>query len=579
MDEDFIDIISQTNSMKNTITKDSLNIKIFSNTIINPIDKILKYNLKKKNINTFIEDFEFDNLNYKKKKNDKFQVGIVIWEIENIFPNKFLELEFKNQEYIDEIIKDQIKKINFFFERTENFKLIIFKKFSSYNYLADSIYENKISFICEELNKYLLKMKKINSKIVLFEDWELYQKCGHDYYSRKIKNTQLPYYSIDVLLGLSFKISLIILNFFGHSKKVLIVDCDNTLWNGIIGEDDHKKIFSDKDIYKDNFIFANRLISNLKKKGVILAICSKNNYNDVEKFFKKKSKYLANFKEFTVKKINWKSKSQNILEIANELNLGMSSFVFLDDSDFEISEVKNSIKEIDCVKVPKDPKQYNEALIQLCKFFSKTSQLTAEDKSRSLFYTQEGKREKIKEKKTYKDYLKSLQLELNFGLANKFDIDRIVQLTQKTNQFNLTVMRQTKSDILKKLQSDKFLIFAFSLKDKFGEYGTVGLAQINLIKDHALIENFLMSCRVMGREIEGKFLKEITEYLIKKKIKIIEGVYIKNQKNKIVEKFYKQNDFKEVILAKYKNDNKKLFRLNVKNYKKDYERLITVNYA
>ena len=195
----------------------------------------------------------------------------------------------------------------------------------------------------------------------------------------------------------------------------------------------------------------------------------------------------------------------------------MSSFVFLDDSDFEISEVKNSIKEIDCVKVPKDPKQYNEALIQLCKFFSKTSQLTAEDKSRSLFYTQEGKREKIKEKKTYKDYLKSLQLELNFGLANKFDIDRIVQLTQKTNQFNLTVMRQTKSDILKKLQSDKFLIFAFSLKDKFGEYGTVGLAQINLKKDHALIENFLMSCRVMGREIERKFLKEITEYLIKRK--------------------------------------------------------------
>ena len=127
MDENFIDIISQTNSMKNTITKDSLNIKIFSNTIINPIDKILKYNLKKKNINTFIEDFEFDNLNYKKKKNDKFQVGLVIWEIENIFPNKFLELEFKNQEYIDEIIKDQIKKINFFFERTENFKLIILK--------------------------------------------------------------------------------------------------------------------------------------------------------------------------------------------------------------------------------------------------------------------------------------------------------------------------------------------------------------------------------------------------------------------------------------------------------------------
>ena len=152
MDEDFIDIISQTNSMKNTITKDSLNIKIFSNTIINPIDKILKYNLKKKNINTFIEDFEFDNLNYKKKKNDKFQVGIVI-RSPNLFPNKFLELEFKNQEYIDEIIKDQIKKINFFFERTENFKLIIFKKFSSYNYLADSIYENKISFICEDLNK------------------------------------------------------------------------------------------------------------------------------------------------------------------------------------------------------------------------------------------------------------------------------------------------------------------------------------------------------------------------------------------------------------------------------------------
>ena len=372
----------------------------------------------------------------------------------------------------------------------------------------------------------------------------------------------MPYYSVDALLEISFKVSLIILNHFGQSKKVLIVDCDNTLWNGIIGEDDNNKIFSKSDIHREKFQFVSKILTYLKKKGIILAISSKNNFKDVENFFKRKSNYLINFKDFNIKKINWTSKSKNILEIAKELNLGTSSFVFLDDSEFEIAEVESSIKDIDCIKVPNDLSTYKKTLIDLCKYFNKLENDTKEDKLRNNFYAQENQRIKLKKKNSFKDYLKSLGLELYFGKAKFFELERIAQLTQKTNQFNLSLERQTLDNVKKIIKSKNREIFAFSLKDKFGEYGTVGLANILYSeKQKVVIENFLMSCRVMGRHVEQTFLAELLKIFRKNKIKIVEAQYIKGPKNQLVKNFYTENGFN--ILKK--NNSKFIFKKKISN--------------
>ncbi len=559
--DNFADIIFKSNKLLNKSTSNSLNIHIFTNTIIQPIDKLIKYNLEKKNIKNYITYNNYDSLSLSKTDDNKKHISLVIWEIENIFPNKFSDIEFKDKFYVEDVIKTQIKKFDLFFDNLKS-KLILIKKFNNYNYYTESIYENKIDFICDQLNLYLHKVAKKDKRIILFDDCDIYKKLKDNYYSKNFGIIKMPYYSVDALLEISFKVSLIILNHFGQSKKVLIVDCDNTLWNGIIGEDDNNKIFSKSDIHREKFQFVSKILTYLKKKGIILAISSKNNFKDVENFFKRKSNYLINFKDFNIKKINWTSKSKNILEIAKELNLGTSSFVFLDDSEFEIAEVESSIKDIDCIKVPNDLSTYKKTLIDLCKYFNKLENDTKEDKLRNNFYAQENQRIKLKKKNSFKDYLKSLGLELYFGKAKFFELERIAQLTQKTNQFNLSLERQTLDDVKKIIKSKNREIFAFSLKDKFGEYGTVGLANILYSeKQKVVIENFLMSCRVMGRHVEQTFLAELLKIFRKNKIKIVEAQYIKGPKNQLVKNFYTENGFN--ILKK--NNSKFIFKKKISN--------------
>ena len=163
---------------------------------------------------------------------------------------------------------------------------------------------------------------------------------------------------------------------------------------------------------------------------------------------------------------------------------------------------------------------YKKVLFDVCKFFNKNESTTKEDKLRNEFYSQENKRIKIRKKSSYSEYLKTLDLELHFGQSKFFYIERLAQLTQKTNQFNLTLQRHTLNEIKKKIKNKKNKIYAISLKDKFGEYGTIGLLIFLLIlKNLATIENFLMSCRVMGREVEETFLKELIKLINSMKIK------------------------------------------------------------
>jgi FkbH-like protein len=273
--------------------------------------------------------------------------------------------------------------------------------------------------------------------------------------------------------------------------------------------------------------------------------------SDVEKFFKKKENYLVNFSDFIIKKIDWNLKSKNILEISKELNLGTSSFIFLDDSDHEINEVKTAIKDIDCILVPKNLEDYKKTLLNISKYFSYSAFETGEDSNRTKLYQDEEKRTQLKSNYSYEEYLKNLSLEMKFSKGKDFDLKRLVQMTQKTNQFNLTVLRQSEIELKKKLLSKKYLTYAFSLRDKFGDYGTVGLCQIKILdKDSVIIENILMSCRVMGRNAEQTFISQIISTLKKKKYVKIFGLYSKGQKNQIVKNFYLDNGFIKVSKKK-----------------------------
>ncbi len=541
--DNFLEIISSANKLSNQRSKNSINVKIFTNSIVNPIDKIIKFNISEKGIRSHIEYAEFNTILPSKNKN-RYNVGLFFWECENLFPNGYEDLEKYNLKERKSVINNFINNFEYFLEDENKFDYFIFKKLNSNNYLSGNFSSNNAQFISNEINSYIENKSKTIKKIILFDDQDLAFKYGNNYFERKLKKSKMPYYSADALIEIGKSISAMILSHYGLSKKVFILDCDNTMWNGVIGEDDNKMFFSNKDTKKDYFLYLNTFLKRLKAKGVLLAICSKNNFNDVKKFFKKNKKYLLDFDDFIAKKINWELKSKNILEISKELKLGTGSFIFLDDSKHEINEVKTAIKDIDCFLVPQNLEDYKKTLMNIYKYFNYSTFNTGEDSKRTLLYQQEKQRDKIKSKYSYNDYLKNLKLEMTFGDGKKFNFNRLVQMTQKTNQFNLTILRQNEQEFQRKLLSNKYVIYAFSLKDKFGDYGTVGLCQIKIVnKNTALIENFLMSCRVLGRNAEQTFLHEILKNLIKMKIKQIYGLFSKGPKNKIVKNFYKENGF------------------------------------
>ena len=565
MQDDFLEILSTAQKLKNKRTKKSINIKLFSNSIINPLDKVIKYYLDKKNISSYIELADFNTLLPSNKKIN-FNIGLIIWECENLFANGYDDLEKLSQKQCKEYVDTFISNFEYFLKDLSSFQYLIIKKLNSMNYISNNFEFNSARYISDKINSYWEDKKLKCNNIKFFDDLDLIFHYGKNYYGRKLKNNKLPYYSTDVLIEIGHELCAMILSHFGLGKKVLVLDCDKTMWNGVIGEDDNRIIFSNKDKFREYFSYANKIFTRLKNAGVLLTICSKNNYLDVKKFFKKKENSLVNFNDYIIKKINWNLKSKNILEISKELNLGTSSFIFLDDSEHEINEVKTAINDIDCILVPKNLEDYKKTLLNISKYFSYSSFETGEDSNRTKLYQDEKKRNQLKSNYSYEEYLKNLSLEMKFSKGKDFDLKRLVQMTQKTNQFNLTVLRQSEIEMKKKLLSKKYLTYAFTLKDKFGDYGTVGLCQIKILdKNSVIIENILMSCRVMGRNVEQTFISQIISTLKKKKYVKIFGLYCKGQKNQIVKNFYLDNGFIKVLKKKklkhngdlyiYKDDN------------------------
>tara|TARA_B100001057_G_scaffold335609_1_gene336323 strand:- start:3258 stop:4994 length:1737 start_codon:yes stop_codon:yes gene_type:complete len=559
MQDDFLEILSTAQKLKNKRTKKSINIKLFSNSVINPLDKVIKYYLDKKNVSSYIELADFNTILPSDKKIN-FNIGLIIWECENLFANGYDDLEKLSRKQCKEYVDTFISNFEYFLKDLPSFKYLIIKKLNSMNYISNNFEFNSARYISDKINLYWEDKKLKHNNIRFFDDLDSIFHHGKNYYGRKLKNNKLPYYSTDVLIEMGHELCAMILSHFGLGKKVLILDCDKTMWNGVIGEDDNKIIFSNKDKYREYFFYANKIFTRLKNTGVLLAICSKNNYLDVEKFFKKKENYLVNFSDYIIKKINWNLKSKNILEISKELNLGTSSFIFLDDSEHEVNEVKTAINDIDCILVPKNLESYKKTLLNISKYFSYSYFETGEDSNRTRLYQDEEKRNQLKSNYSYEEYLKNLSLEMNFLEGKDFDLKRLVQMTQKTNQFNLTVLRQSEIELKKKLLSKKYLIYAFSLKDKFGDYGTVGLCQIKILdKNSVIIENLLMSCRVMGRNAEQTFISQIINTLMKKKYVKIFGLYSKGQKNQIVKNFYLDNGFIKVSKKKESINNDDLY--------------------
>jgi FkbH-like protein len=338
----------------------------------------------------------------------------------------------------------------------------------------------------------------------------------------------------------------IIASAVGRITKCVVLDLDNTLWGGVIAEDGLEGIrlgdFDDGEV----FVAFQYFIRALKERGIVLAICSKNEYESAILPFRAHPDMILRESDIAVFVANWEPKSDGIRHIQKTLNIAFDSIVFIDDSPFERNLVRELLPGVIVPALPEDPTSYIRTICELNIF--ETSSFSAADLERAEMYRVEGQREQLEGRySTIDDYLQSLDMEITFERFDKFNLPRVVQLIQRSNQFNLTTRRYNQSDC-EAFMTDHHgcLPFAVTLKDKFGSYGLISVVILKLGSDEIDIDEYLMSCRVLQRGVEAFTINSIFDIAKELGVKSVSGTYIRTKKNQMVEHFFHQFGFSQV---------------------------------
>jgi FkbH-like protein len=328
----------------------------------------------------------------------------------------------------------------------------------------------------------------------------------------------------------------------GKSAKALVVDLDNTLWGGIIGEDGINGIQLGPDHIGAAYQAVQRLLLDLHHKGILLAICSKNNLDDVKEVLEKHSGMLLRPEHFAALRINWNDKAQSLVEIAAELNIGIDALAFLDDNPVERENIRTSLPEVSVIDVPSDPFLYADALRDSPVFERLT--LSAEDRQRTGFYTVERQRSQAEEEFSSKeDFYRFLNQEAEVASVEPSTLARVSQLTQKTNQFNLTTRRRGEQQIAEIAARSDWRVVSLRVRDRYGNHGLVGVAITQDQGDSCEIDSFLLSCRVIGRTVETALLSHLAESARFRHLKYLRGWFFPTKKNAPAKDFYLQHGF------------------------------------
>ena len=396
---------------------------------------------------------------------------------------------------------------------------------------------NKLNlFISEATKKYNnLYINDINylSSLIGLEKW----------YDNELWFNYKYAVSFEGITYIAHSVASIIKSIYGKNKKAIALDLDNTLWGGVIGDDGVNgiKIGSETAIgeaYED----FQKYIKNLKDIGIILTIDSKNDLENALEGLSHPSMILHKDDFFTIKS-NWNLKSNNILESAREINIGEDSFVFIDDNPVERELIRSQLQNVAVPEIG-DKIELFKNFIDRNNYFEIIS-LSKEDLERAKYYQDNQNREKEQQNySNYSDYLKSLNMIAEIDEAKEIYLERIHQLINKTNQFNLTTKRYTKSEVEKIYKDPNYILLYGKLKDKFGDNGLISIIIGKQVGDVLEIPLWIMSCRVLQRDMEIAMLNELVDLAKKRGIKKLRGTYIPSKKNSMVKDHYKNLGFK-----------------------------------
>lgn len=383
------------------------------------------------------------------------------------------------------------------------------------------------------------------------------------FYSNKMWYMSSMPYSRDGLASVVKEIDRALDAAFTSRKKIIVLDLDNTLWGGVIGEDGIEGIeLSDHKEGQRFYDFQYQLLK-MKERGTVLAINSKNNEEDAEDAINNHPNMILRDRDFVSRKINWNNKAQNIKEIAQELNITEGGFIFVDDNPVEREIVKGECPEVVVPVFPEDTSELIAFAENIWGDYIRPLRVLAEDSNKTQMYQSDAKRKREKANSlNLDDYIARLGISVDIHRMKPEELDRVTQLCNKTNQFNLTTKRYTKSEIEKIAAQEDNAVYVVHTRDKYGDNGIVSVMIICGEENTARIDTFLMSCRVMGRRIEDAITDTIAASIEDKDLLI--GEYIPTAKNKPVADLYEKLGYKLVS----DEEGHKKYALDLQGYSK-----------
>jgi FkbH-like protein len=477
-------------------------------------------------------------------------------EIIVVFQSTHKLSEYHSQLSVEQQMTLAENRLSFVTSICEN-PVLANKKIIYFNYpeIEDTVfgsYANRITssftYQVRKINYGLMNLTHLYPNLFVCDVAALQNKLGRDVlFAPNVYVSTEMVLSIDALPYVASRIMDIVCAIKGQFKKCLILDLDNTLWGGVIGDDGIEGIQLGHGLgIGKAFTEFQMWVKKLKQRGIIICVASKNNEETAKEPFEKHPDMILKLEDIAVFQANWETKVDNIRTIQGILNIGFDSMVFIDDNPFERSMVRENIPGITVPELPEDPGNYLEYLYSLNLF--ETVNYSNEDKDRTKQYQVEAKRVSLS--KSYAnetDFLKSLNMVSIVSGFTKFNIPRVAQLSQRSNQFNLRTIRYTEADIAAMADNPDVIDLCFTLEDKFGDNGLIAVVIMKKLNIETLfVDSWFMSCRVLKRGMEIFTLNTMVERAKAIGFKKIIGEYLPTPKNKMVARHYSDLGFTKV---------------------------------
>jgi FkbH-like protein len=463
--------------------------------------------------------------------------------------NDFLALDKSRiDQYVTEIVSDTVATLKAFRQLSQ--AALVLHNFALPSHVPLGIYEpmeqESQTSVIRQLNTRVVDAVKTVSGIYVLDYERLCADAGY----RNWQNDKMWYLaraplSAEALPVLARVQSAFVQASLGRQRKCLVLDLDNTLWGGLIGEDGIAGIQLGHTYPGNAFRHFHEVVLQLHRRGVLLAINSKNNQADVEEVFRTHPDMVLRKEHFAATRINWRAKHENMVEIANELNIGLESLVFFDDNPAERALMRQALPQVLTLDVPSNPPKYEQVLLE-SRAFDRLS-FTREDRRRGEIYREQAARGQLKQAATsLQDFLSSLKLEISICPVDQFAFPRVLDLINKTNQFNLTTRRHSAGQLTQMIADPACDAFYLRVGDRFGDNGIVGVAILQLKNGTAYIDTFLLSCRVIGRTVETAFLSFLIDWVKTRGATAIEGEFIPTTKNAPAVEFFALHGFTQI---------------------------------